>query len=155
MRLTDLLRVLFLLSVLGSSAAQAQSTLGAVLDQGGLRITQAQWTAMLPHRNLGFGQQSQNRTTVTFTDDGKLTGSESLWSGYRTHANLSHGSRDISGSWRMEPDAKMCIDQVFGRYQAVYSGCFFMFRLGDYLYHVDAGSEDDRRAPVTRRAMDR
>lgn len=55
----------------------------------------------------------------------------------------------------MEPDAKMCIDQVFGRYQAVYSGCFFMFTLGDYLYHVDAGSESDRRAQVTRRAMDR
>jgi hypothetical protein len=139
--------------LLGAAAVHAQSTLGAVLERGGMRVTQAQWMAMLPHRNLGFGQQSQNRTTATFTADGKLSGRESLWSGHHSHANTNPVSREISGSWTMAPDGRMCIDQVFGRYEAVHSGCLFMFRLGDYLYHVGAGSEHDRLAPVTRRAI--
>lgn len=140
--------------LLASNDVCAQSNLGQVLDKGGERITEVQWRAMLPHKNLGFGQQSQNRTTVTFTDDGKMAGIESLWSGYRSHANLSHASRELKGSWKMDPDGKMCIDQVFGKYEAVYSGCFYMYRLGDHIFHVDPGSETDRSAAVTRRTVE-
>lgn len=139
---------------MASNGVYAQSTLGQVLDKGGERITEAQWRAMLPHKNLGFGQRSQNRTTVTFTDDGKLAGIESLWSGYWSHANLSQPTRELKGSWKIDPDGKLCIDQVFGKYEEVYSGCVYMFRLGDHLFHVEAGSETDRSAIVTRRTIE-
>ncbi len=140
--------------MVGIGPAHAQSTLGEVLDNGGEMITATQWQAMLPHRNFGFGQQSLNRTTVTFTDDGKLTGSELLSGGYSSSANPAQSSRELKGSWIMGADGKLCIDQVFGKYQAVYSGCFYMFRLGDHVFHVDAGSQGDRSAPVTRRSVE-
>lgn len=136
------------------ASAHAQSTLGQVLTKGGTKITETQWRAMLPHRNFGFGQQSQNRTAITFTDDGQLSGSEDLWSGYRSHADLQHRSRALRGTWTMDAAGKLCVDQVFGRYEAFFAGCFFMFRSGDTIFHVDAGSESDRSAPVTRRTIE-
>lgn len=143
-----------LLPWLGLTAAHAQSTLGEVLDKGGTRIDASHWRAMLPHQNFGFGQKSLNRTQVIFSEDGKLSGSESPRDLFSTQANASQRSRSIKGSWQMEADGKMCIDQVFGRYESVYSGCFYMFRLDDTIFHVDAGSETDRSAAVTRRSVE-
>lgn len=51
----------------------------------------------------------------------------------------------------MVADGKLCIDQVFGRCDAVYSGCFYMYHLGDSVLHVDAGSACGRNAAVARR----
>ena len=146
-----------MLAILGVAGAHAQSTLGDVLDKGGVKITQAEWLSMLPHKNFGFGQKSQNRTEVTFAADGNLVGKEQLWDSgsydYR-NANSAVSSRELKGTWKMDPDGKICINQVFGKYENVYQGCFFMFRLGDNIFHVDPASDSDRRAAVTRRRIE-
>ena len=113
---------------------------------------------MLPHKNFGFGQQSQNRTEVTFTADGKLSGHEQLWDSYGydyRRPNSARSSRELKGTWKMDPSGKLCMDQVFGQYEDVYQGCFLMFKLGDNVFYVDPASESDRRATVTRRRIEK
>ena len=136
----------------------AQSTLGEVLDQGGVKLTPAAWGTLLPHKNFGFGQQSQNRTEVTFAPDGTLSGTEQLWDphGYDyRRANSARSSRDLKGTWTMEADGKICIDQVSGKYEDLYKGCFVMYKLGEFIFHVAPEAIADRRAPITRRRIEK
>jgi hypothetical protein len=49
------LLAIFSLCVVG--LAQAQSTLGQVLDRGGTRITEPQWRTLLPHTRFNWRQQ--------------------------------------------------------------------------------------------------
>lgn len=125
-------KIVFTLALAGACSAGAQTslaTLGEVMDKGAVKVDKAMWLAMLPTSNIGMGQTRRETTTtkIVYQQDGRLEG--------RLFGN--HDPLLIWGSWKIENDGKLCIDQHYSK-DGTFKGCFYMFRNGNEIYHLDA-----------------
>ena len=126
-------KIMVMLAIAGACSAGAQTTvatLGEVMDKGAVKVDKAKWIAMLPTTNIGMGQTRRETTTtkIHYQQNGRLDGQL-----FGNHDPLA-----ISGSWKIEDDGKLCIDQRYPS-EGSFKGCFYMFRNGNEIYHMDAG----------------
>ncbi len=136
-------------SVACSANTYAQYTLGEALDKGAVKITQAEWVAMLPQHDWGSARIRDSDTAVTYYPDGKLAGTTN-------HNARGPLSMTLSGTWKMDETGQLCVDQVIkltGVIHGAYSGCVFMFKAGENIFQVDAQSDLGRSAKVEKRTI--
>ncbi len=149
-------KIMAMLAIAGACSAGAQTTLatlGEVIDKGAVRVDKAMWIAMLPTANIGMAQTRRETSTTknVYHQDGRLDG--------RLFGN--HDPVLIWGSWQIEDDGKLCIDQHYSK-DGNFKGCFYMFRNGNEIYHLDAayairgaGTGLDRGATVIVRKIEK
>ncbi len=149
-------KIMITLVMAGACSAGAQTTLatlGEVMDKGAVKVDKAMWIAMLPTANMGMGQTRRETTTtkIVYQQDGRLEG--------QLFGN--HDPLLIWGRRKIEDDGRLCIDQHYSK-DGTFKGCFYMFRNGNEIYHLDAaytirgtGTESDRGATVIVRRIEK
>lgn len=120
-----------------AGAAQAQSTLGELLDQGARKITPVEAQAMGP---LGTVRQSSDSDALmTLLPNGTVVGTVVNKQG--------HGASEARGTWTMDAGGKRCVDVDLPAFNMKWNQCGYTWRLGDRLFA--AASDSDRSAQVT------
>lgn len=120
-----------------AGAAQAQSTLGELIDLGARKITPAQAQALGP---LGVTRQGADSDIfMTLHPDGTVVGSVSNKQG--------HGSSEARGTWTMDAGGKRCVDVDLPAFHMKWNQCGYTWQLGRQLFA--APSDTDRDARVT------
>lgn len=123
-------------AVLCATGAQAQSTVGELLEKGGALVSKDDFASMLPLRAEGQWPNRQGEEVLYFSVDGKITGT-----------GFHYASRTESpavGSWAVEADGKICKPQKFTAWpNSSTNNCYYMFKLGSDYYSTvknEAGS---------------
>lgn len=118
-------------------AVQAQTTLGALLDQGARKITAAEASMLAP---LGVVRQVVDSDTVVMIyPNGTVVGTVSNRQG--------HGSSAARGTWTMDTNGRRCVDVDLPGFNMKWTQCAYTYRLGDQLFA--AASDSDRSAIAT------
>ncbi|MBI2768492.1 MAG: hypothetical protein HYX47_02615 [Burkholderiales bacterium] len=133
-----MLPVSMLVAALGcAGAAQAQSTLGDLLDKGASKLTAAEAQSLGP---LGVTRQGVDSDAImTLRADGTVVGTVVNKQGF--------GASDAQGTWTVDAGGKRCVDVRLPAFNMNWSQCGYTYRLGGQLYGV--ASDSDRGALVT------
>jgi hypothetical protein len=132
-RLTAILLTAVALSL--AQTANAQTTVGELLEKGGKQLSKADLLDMMPMRYQGKWPNNQGEEELFFTEDGKISGS-----GYH------YGSRSSSpatGQWTVEDDGKFCTPKTFSAWNSSTNLCWYIYQSGDAYFgtqKTDAGS---------------
>jgi hypothetical protein len=120
-----------------AGAAQAQSTLGDLLDKGASKVTATETHALAP---LGVTRQGADSDAImTLRADGSVTGSVFNKQGF--------GASEAQGTWSVDAGGKRCVDVKLPAFNMSWAQCGYTYRLGNQLYGV--ASDSDRGAVVT------
>lgn len=134
-------QALVLVGVLGGAAmAQAQSTLGDLLDRGASKLTPAEVASTGPLRIVREAPDSD--ALITLRPGGTVVGT--------VHNKQGHGSSEASGTWSVDATGKRCVDVELPAFRMQWKQCGYLFKLGEQLYA--AASDTDRSVPVAAHA---
>lgn len=129
--------LLCLAAISGAGAAQAQTSLGALLDQGARKVLPAEATTLAP---LGLIRQAADSDTIVMLHpNGAVVGTVSNKQG--------HGSSEARGTWRMDANGQRCVDVDLPAFNMNWKQCGYTYRLGEQLFAT--ASDSDRNAIVT------
>ncbi len=109
-------------SFLLATAAQAQSTVGELLEKGGRRLTKDEMQSMFPYRVKATWPNRQGEEELVLSEDGKITGS-----GYHF---FSKTTSPAEGTWKLEEDGKLCVAKKFTEWATSTNLCWYAFELG-------------------------
>lgn len=123
-------------SFLLATAAQAQSTVGELLEKGGRRITKDETQALFPFRMKWQWPNRQGEEELLLSQDGKITGS-----GYHF---FSKTTSPAEGTWKLEEDGKLCAAKKFTEWATSTNMCWYGFELGKDFF-ASAKSEPDSK----------
>lgn len=131
-------RALAFVTVLACTGmAQAQGTLGELLDRGAQKMTAAEAAHVSPLRVVRVASDSD--AIMTLRADGTVVGT--------VHNKQGHGSSDARGTWTIDASGKRCVDVELPAFNMNWKQCGFLFRIGGELY--SAASDTDRSVTVT------
>ena len=131
------------LVALCTGAANAQSTLGEILDQGAKKITKEEWVAMLPVTTSGVWPSGTGEAALTFKPDGTISGNARHYP--------SGSTSSAYGTWTVDDTGKVCIDERFSSWPNTHQECSIRYRLGDQ--HFRIVSDPDRSAKVIKTSL--
>lgn len=137
----------FLTASLAISAmsANAQVTVGELLDGGAKKMTREQATAYLSGSKLaGPSRSGEVLMSLDLKADGSFSG------------NVNQPVRGIasttSGKWVVDDGGKTCAEGRLFAWNMNFKECFISYQLGDVVYRTVSDSED-RSSPV-RKALE-
>jgi hypothetical protein len=120
-----------------AASAQAQSTLGDILDKGASKATAAELQAMGTH---GFVRDTADANArMYFNPNGTVVGTVVNKQG--------HGASEAAGTWAVDASGKRCVDVTLPTFNMKWKECGYSYKLDGKLYSV--ASDSDRQAPVT------
>ncbi|MES2280365.1 MAG: hypothetical protein V4542_03050 [Pseudomonadota bacterium] len=130
---------------ISAMSANAQGTVGELLDGGAKKMTKDQLVAYIGGTKL----KGPNRTNEILMDiDLKADGSFS--------GNVNNPQRriasDTSGKWDVDDAGKTCMNGRLIAWNMAFNTCFFSYRLGDVTYRTLNDSED--RATTVGKGLD-
>lgn len=128
-----------------TTGAQAQSTLGELLDKGFKKMTKGEFVTAVSGAKISAVRADGVELEYGFNADGSIAGK---W--YSTRAmgdNLGQGT--FSGTWSVDDDGKVCTITMSRGGQT--NACGFWFRNGDEYY--SSGSASDRDAAAGKRVF--
>lgn len=129
--------ILFAAAIGCAGVAQAQTTLGALLDQGARKLTATEAGRLAP---LGVVRQvADSDTVVMIYPNGTVVGSVTNKQG--------HGSSEARGTWTMDTNGRRCVDVDLPGFNMKWKQCAYTYRLGEQLFA--AASDSDRSAIAT------
>lgn len=130
-----------LLASVSCSAAQAQSTLGEILDKGAHQLGREELRNTLSGATF-FSTGASGRIDVSVSADGRVGG----------NVQGPAYSTNFIGTWRITDDEKFCFAYTPNSVGATQrTSCAYYFQLGDE-YFVSQ-SKSDPAAPVTPRQI--
>lgn len=115
-------------------SAQAQSTVGELLQSGGRQLTKTDLLEMMPARYQGRWPNSQGEEELVFSVDGKITGTGKHYA--------SNTESPAVGTWKVEDDGKLCTPKRFTMWGTSTDLCWYLFRLGNDLFGGLKNSSD-------------
>jgi hypothetical protein len=130
--------VLGLALAAGAAAAQAQSTLGALLDQGARKLASTAEIQALGDMRI-VRQSADSDAYVTLRADGLVVG--------MVHNKQGSGSSEAVGQWTVDATGRRCADVALPAFNMNWKQCGYVYRLGGDIYM--APSDSDRSATVT------
>lgn len=113
----------FGLAMVCAAGAQAQSTVGELLEKGGALLGKADFASLLPLRMETQWPNRQGEEVLYFSVDGKITGKGFHYS--------SRSESAAEGSWTIEADGKVCKPQRFVAWNSSTNNCYYILKLGD------------------------
>lgn len=122
----------FVAGLLVAAGAQAQATLGELLDQGARKLSAAEVQAMGDVRILR--QAPDADAYMTLRADGTVVG--------MVHNKAGEGSSEAVGTWRVEASGRRCADVTLPAFRMTMQQCGFTFQLGRDIFF--APSDADR-----------
>lgn len=128
---------LFLAVALVAGGAQAQSTLGELLDRGAQKLTGGEVRAMGDVRLLREAADAD--AYVTLRADGTVVG--------MVHNKQGHGSSEAVGRWEVDASGRRCMDVELPAFSMKMQQCGYTYRLGRDVFF--AASDEDRSVKVT------
>jgi hypothetical protein len=108
--------------LLGTSAL-AQTTVGELLEKGGMQTTKAEIIALMPMKTQSKWPNGQGEEELFFSVDGKITGS-----GYHFQ---SRTNSPVEGAWTVDESGKFCVPKRFTGWGSSTNLCWYAFRLGE------------------------
>lgn len=102
--------------------AQAQSTVGELLDKGGSKLLKADYDALMPARVQYRWPNGQGEGDLVMTADGKITGTEYHFS--------SRSDSPAVGTWTVAEDGKVCTPKEMKAWGRRTDLCWYTFRMG-------------------------
>lgn len=120
--------------------AQAQSSLGELLDAGAVKLSPAEVHALGDVRIVRRAVDAD--AFVTMRGDGTVVG--------MVHNKQGHGSSEAVGTWRVDASGRRCADVDLPAFRMQMQQCGFTFRLGRDIFF--APSDSDRTVAVTHHA---
>jgi hypothetical protein len=113
--------------------AQAQNTVGELLDAGAKKSTKDEMVAAVAGAKItGPTSSGKADTNIDFKADG-------TFSGYVT-SRQAGGTSGSVGKWTV--DAKMCVDEYLSAWNMHHKECWFTYRVGEQSYRTLSDSED-------------
>lgn len=126
--------------LLAASAAQAQATLGELLDQGARKLHLAEVRALGDLRLMRSAPDAD--ALLTMRADGSVVGV--------VHNKQGHGSSEAVGSWTMDGNGRLCVEVALPAFNSHWKQCGYTYRIGASIYF--APSDSDRSVAALREA---
>jgi hypothetical protein len=124
-------------ALLCAGAAQAQSTLGDLLDQGAQKLTGTEVQAL---GEVRIRQQAADADAyMTMRADGSIVG--------MVHNKQGHGSSEAVGKWHVNAEGQRCADVDLPAFGMNRRQCGYTYKLGRDIFF--APSDSDRAVAVT------
>jgi hypothetical protein len=121
-------------------AAQAQSSLGQLLDGGALKLSSAEVQSL---GEVRFVRRAADADAyMTMRADGTVVG--------MIHNKEGHGSSEAVGTWSVEANGRRCAEVELAAFRMQMRQCGYTYRLGRDFYF--SPSDSDRNVPVTHHA---
>ena len=120
--------------------AQAQTSLGQLLDHGAVRLSPAEVQALGDVRYRRHAADAD--AYMTLRADGTVVG--------MVHNRQGHGSSEAVGTWQVDGNGRRCADVELPAFRMRMQQCGYTFRLGANVYF--APSDSDRSVVVTHHA---
>lgn len=137
--------VCFLFSLVAfAHTAQAQETVGEVLDAGWKKLSKAELVPLLSGANMSGESFKVKGSTIHFaySADGTVSGFSQTPMGHRSHS---------TGTWNVDDSGKFCRDMTRQNGQR-WNDCRFFFKRDNVYF---AAETDDRGANVEKRAIEK
>jgi len=134
-----------LLSILTSTSALAQSTLGELFDSGAKKLSKDEVLSAVSGNTISGPSKSGGEFHADYKSDGSYTGYRKGYTG--SPQPLAIGE---FGTWTVDETGKWCTHFIYGGYKQR-TNCGYLFRMGDQYYGSD--SDTDRSAPVRLRTL--
>lgn len=119
-----------------ASTANAQSTVGELLEKGGKQLSKADLMDMMPMRYQGKWPNNQGEEELFFTQDGNISGT-----GYHYR---SRSSSPATGQWALEEDGKFCTPKTFSAWNSSTNLCWYLYQSGDAYFGAPKTDADSR-----------
>jgi len=116
--------------------AQAQSTLGELLDRGAQKLTPAEARAQAPLTVMRDTIDADAR--ITLRPDGTVVG--------KVENKQGHGSSEARGTWTVDASGKRCLDVNMPNFRMQWNECNYPYRLGTQVFSVPSDTDRDARA---------
>ena len=126
--------------LLAAGAAQAQSTLGDLLDRGAQKLSLSEVRALGDLRLMRSTPDAD--AFMTMRADGSVVGI--------VHNKEGHGSSEAVGSWSMDANGRRCVDAALPAFNSHWKQCGYTYRIGASIYF--APSDSDRSVAALREA---
>lgn len=124
-------------ALLAAGAAQAQSTLGELLDQGARKMTAAEVQGLGDVRIVRRAADAD--AYMTMRADGTIVG--------MVHNKQGSGSSEAVGTWRVDAAGQRCVDVQMPAFRMDMKQCGWTYKLGRDVFF--APSDSDRAVAVT------
>jgi len=129
-----------LLGIVGVSMfnlAQAQSTVGELVDAGGKALTKDEINSTVRGGSVAGPTAAGGEGEVEFNNNGSM-------SGWVTNQTGRRGS--VFGTWTVDDNGKICRDVAIKYYESTQvKDCFIFYRLGDKLFVGGGGGDRSGR----------
>ncbi len=119
-----------------SFGAQAQSTVGELLDKGGKKLMKEDYSAMVPFRVAYQWPNRQGEGDLVYAADGTLTGEEYHYS--------SRSTSPATGTWVVDESGKWCLKKFMQVWNSRTDQCWYSWKLGND-YFGSLGEDKDTR----------
>ena len=130
---------LALSAILFAATAQAQSTLGEVLDKGGKMLTKDELQALIP----GSLWQGTSPSGITYKIDMRT---DQTLNGTGTNAR---GSGPVTGTWNITDRNQICTKLTLVSLNQTSESCSFIYQIENELFA--SPTQSDRTRPVGKR----
>lgn len=124
-------------AALFAGAAQAQSTLGELMDRGAQKMSAAEVQALGDVRILR--QSADSDAYMTMRADGTIVG--------MVHNKQGSGSSEAVGTWRVGASGERCVQVQLPAFSMDWKQCGWTYKLGADIYFTP--SDSDRTVAVT------
>jgi hypothetical protein len=125
------------LALCAGAAAQAQSTLGELLDGGAKKLSTAEVQALGDLRVVRKAADAD--AFMAIRSDGTVVG--------MVHNKQGNGSSEAVGTWQLDANGQRCVDVDLPAFRMQMKQCGYTYRLGGEIFF--APSDIDRTAAVT------
>jgi hypothetical protein len=122
------------------SGAQAQSTVGELLEKGGKQTTKEDFLKRMPFRMKLQWPTRQGEEELVLAADGKITGT-----GYHYS---SRTDSPVEGTWKLEDDGKICAPKTFTKWGSSSNLCWYGFELGEEYFGSQKTDPDSKLMKV-------
>ena len=130
-------QLLFSIVLLVAGAAQAQSTLGELLDQGAAKLSASEVQQLGDVRVIR--KTADADAYMTIRANGTVVG--------MVHNKEGYGSSEAVGTWSVDPAGQRCVDVQLPVFNMSMKQCGYTYRLGADIFF--APSDTDRAVAVT------
>ena len=137
-----LLAASLILLVFASTAALAQSSLGELLAGGAKKLPQDAVKGTLGGAHVSGKSVTGADTEYDYKPDGYFSGNLMAADGTRF---------GVVGTWTVDESGKFCGEWTLTQNSKRFSGCGFLYAIGDQLYYVE--SDSDKGAKIYKRVI--
>lgn len=125
-----------------STASLAQNSLGDLLNGGAKKLSKDAVKSALGGAHVSGKSVSDADTEYDYKPDGYFSGNLKASDGWYT---------GVVGSWTVGENGKLCGEWTLSGNSKRFSGCGFLYTMGDQLYYVE--SDSDKSAKIYKRVI--